>query len=186
VDSTAHVVPGCSAIFISVELVDLPDFGSDDYASIVDGEADPFETDQLGIAWRGKSGHVGLTVAGQLIAHAGWVPARARTTTGELVELLGLGGVLVHREHRRNGAGRQLVSGAMTRMRDLGTPLGLLFCRTDRVPFYESLGWYPMQNEVIVDQPVGPILMPLVTCWTALVDGAPPPGSELHLEGLPF
>ena len=63
-----------------------------------------------------------------------------------------LGSVLVHRKHRGAGVGRQLVSGAMTKMGELGTPLGMLFCRTPRVSFYESLGWRPVDGTVTVDQ----------------------------------
>jgi GNAT superfamily N-acetyltransferase len=169
-----------------VELVDLPDFGVHDYADIEDGEKDPFGTDRLGIFWLEKENHLGLTEAGRLIGHAGWVPSRARAATGELIEVVGLGGVLMHRTHRGSGVGRQLVSGAMTRMRDLDRPLGMLFCRTERVRFYEGLGWHRVHGQVTVDQPSGPMVMPLVTCWTALTSGAAPPETDLHVEGLPF
>ncbi len=62
----------------------------------------------------------------------------------------------------------------------------MLFCRPERVPFYESLGWYPTRAGVTADQPGGTIEMPLVTCWTPLIHGAALPSSTLHLEGLPF
>jgi GNAT superfamily N-acetyltransferase len=169
-----------------VELIDLPDFGPDDYAAIEDGEADPYQTDDLGISWREKSGHVGLTEGGRLIAHAGWVPVEGRTASGEPVGAIGLGGVMVHRRYRGRGMGRRVVSAAMNRMRALDTPLGLLFCRPDRVPFYESLGWAPLQATVSADQPTGPVEIPLVTCWTALGQGASAPTTDLHIDGLPF
>jgi GNAT superfamily N-acetyltransferase len=169
-----------------VDLIDLPEFGPDDYAQIVDGEPDPFGTDQLGISWREKSAHLGLAHDGRLIAHAAWVRTRARTTTGTPVGVVGLGSVLVHRKHRGAGVGRQLVSGAMTRMGELDTPVGMLFCRTPRVPFYESLGWHPVDATVTVDQPAGPVVMPLVTCWAPLIDQAYLPDGDLRIEGLPF
>lgn len=168
-----------------VELADLPDFGPGDYALIEDGEADPYGTDSLGIAWREKSGHVGMMEAGRLIAHAGWVPVRVGAA-GAAVEAVGLGGVLVHRDHRGRGVGGQLVTGAMVRMGALGRPMGLLFCRTQRVPFYQGLGWKVLQHGVTADQPSGRMTMPLVTCWTPFVDGASPPALELEIEGLPF
>jgi len=169
-----------------VELIDLPDFGPDDYALIVDGETDPFATEALGIEWREKTGHVGLTEAGRLIGHAAWVPVRVQTTTGQSVEVLGLGGVILHRDYRGNGAGRQVVSGAMTRMAALGGSIGMLFCLPERLRFYEGLGWYSIDRAVTADQPAGSIRMPMVTCWTPLVDGATLPATDLHVEGLPF
>ncbi|HUY65284.1 MAG TPA: GNAT family N-acetyltransferase [Acidimicrobiales bacterium] len=168
-----------------MELADLPDFGPGDNALIEDGEVDPYGTDSLGIAWREKSGHVGMMEAGRLIAHAGWVAVRVRAAGGA-VEAVGLGGVLVHRDHRGRGVGGELVTGAMNRMGSLGSPIGLLFCRTQRVPFYRRLGWEVFGHGVTADQPSGRVTMPLVTCWTGFVDGASPPASELQIEGLPF
>jgi GNAT superfamily N-acetyltransferase len=169
-----------------MELVDMPDFGADDFAAIVDGEVDPFGTESLEIEWREKTGHVGLMHDGRLIGHAGWVPVEARSSEADLVEAVGLGGVMVHRAHRGAGLGRRLVSGAMERMQELDRPLGLLFCRTARVQFYQRLGWHPIQHDVTVDQPGGEIAMPLATCWTPLSDGASEPTTALHIEGLPF
>jgi predicted N-acetyltransferase YhbS len=106
--------------------------------------------------------------------------------TGTSVEVVGLGSVLVHRKHRGAGVGRQLVSGAMTRMLELDRPLGILFCRPPRVSFYESLGWHRVDGTVTVEQPAGPMVMPLVTCWTPLMDQADLPDGALRIEGLPF
>ena len=169
-----------------VKLIDLPNFGPDDYAQIVDGEVDLFGTDHLGIEWRDKSGHVGLTEEGRLIGHAGWVPVQVRGTTGQVTDVWGLGGVMVHRDYRGGGAGCQVVSGAMERMVELGGSIGMLFCRPPRLRFYERLGWFRLANAVTADQATGTITMPLVTCWTPLVEGAALPASDLHVEGLPF
>ena len=168
-----------------MELTDLPDFGPDDFALIEDGEVDPYGTDHLGITWREKTGHVGLMESGRLIAHAGWVPVRTRVAV-EAVEAVGLGSVLVHRDHRGQGIGGQLVAGAMARMGALGSPIGLLFCRTQRVPFYRRLGWEVLPHGATADQPSGRVTMPLVTCWTRFVDSPSPPAVELEIEGLPF
>jgi predicted N-acetyltransferase YhbS len=169
-----------------VELTDLSDFTADDMAIIEDGEVDPYGTDALGITWREKSGHIGLKEAGRLIAHAGWVPVQMRSETGVPVAAVGLGGVMVHRDYRGQGLGGQLVLGAMQRMRELSRPIGLLFCRTERVAFYERLGWRLVQGGVTADQNSGSIVMPMRTCWTPLVDGASLTATELTIEGLPF
>jgi predicted N-acetyltransferase YhbS len=169
-----------------VELIDLPDFGPADYALIVDGETDPFATAALGVEWRDKTGHVGLTESGRLIGHAAWVPVQVQTTTGEIVDVLGLGGVILHRDYRGNGAGRQVVLGAMAQMAELGGSIGMLFCLPQRLRFYEAMGWLSIDRAVTADQPTGPIPMPMVTCWTPLVEGAALPSTDLHVLGLPF
>ncbi len=164
----------------------MPRFGPDDYAEIVDGESDPFGTDGLGIVWRSKSGHVGLRVQGRLIGHAGWVPAVVEPASGASFEILGLGSVMVHHRHRGHGMGAPLVLGAMDRMRVAGDRVAMLFCRDLRLPFYRRLGWLPVPATVTADQPTGVVTMPLVTCWTPLVEGAELPDADLHVVGLPF
>lgn len=175
-----------SATLGFVQLVDMPQFGPDDYAEIVDGEPDPFGTDGLGIEWRGKTSHVGLREEGRLVGHAGWVPAKVESMSGATFEVLGLGGVMVHRDRRGNGVGHRLVLGTMDRMRELGDSVAMLFCRDQRLPFYERLGWLPIHGTVTADQTNGMITVPLVTCWTPLVEGAALPDTDLHVVGLPF
>lgn len=169
-----------------MEVIELSDFGPDRYDQIVDGEVDPYGTDHLGMEWKEKSGHVALVEEGRAIAHAGWVLTDLRAATGDQFQIVGLGGVMVHRDRRGNGLGHQLVAAAMERMGKLGLSVGMLFCRTQRVPFYESLGWHPLTVQVTADQPSGPVVMPLVTCWTPLSDGAAVPDADLRIEGLPF
>ena len=178
---------GCSATtFPEVELVDLPEFGPDEAARIAGGEPDPFGTDHLGIVWQEKTDHVGLIDDGHLIGYAGWTARQVSTADGQVVEVLGLGGVMVQSERRGSGVGGELVLGAMQRMRAAGGVLAMLFCRAERLAFYERLGWIPIRDDVTVEQPGGGIVMPLHTCWTPLVEGATMPAGELGVEGLPF
>jgi GNAT superfamily N-acetyltransferase len=169
-----------------MELVDLPDFGPDGYAEIVDGEPDPFGTDHLAVEWGPKTNHVGLRDDDRLIGHAGWVTADVRVATGQTIEVLGLGSVLLHRDHRGSGVGRLLVEGAMDRMMSEGGTIAILFCRPERLRFYGDLGWHPITDVVTVGQPGGPIVMPLRTCWLPLAEGAIVPPGDLEFPGLPF
>ena len=172
--------------FVVVELVDLPRFGPDEYAQIVDGELDPFGTEHLAIEWGPKTDHVGLKDDDRLIGHAGWVRADMKVATGKPIEVLGLGGVMLHRGYRGRGVGRVLVEGAMQQMEGQGTTIAILFCRPERMRFYGDLGWHPLVDSVTVGQPGGPIVMPLRTCWLALADGAIVPSGDLEFPGLPF
>jgi len=93
-----------------------------------------------------KIGHVVLRDGGSLVAHAGWLPIEI-TIDARPVLAVGLGGVLVHRSCRGRGLGAVIVTAAMERMRELGRPMGLLFCHQDRVAFYERLGWRAVCHE---------------------------------------
>lgn len=169
-----------------MDLIELDDFSPEQYDEIVDGEADPYGTDDLAIEWKPKTGHVALVDDGRIIAHAGWVPAELRAATGEEIPIVGLGGVMVHRDRRGSGLGGPLVTAAVERMARVGPPVGVLFCRTQRLDFYRRLGWQPLGGPITADQPSGSVVMPMVTCWTALAEGATVPDVALHVEGLPF
>ncbi len=168
------------------DLVDLAGVAPGWWEELVDGEDDAFGTDGLGIVWRDKTEHLGLVLDGRVVGHAGWVGSAVETDSGQRTDVVGLGGVLVHRDHRGRGLGGQLVRGATARMGDGGVPIAMLFCRTVRTAFYGRLGWQPIAGEVTADQPEGPIVMPLVTCWTSLAEGAHLPPGGLRVDGLPF
>ncbi len=178
-------VDGRPSTLRGVEVIDRPEYGPDDLARVTGGQSDPFGTDHLGIVWRDKSEHVALIDDGRLIGCAGWVASEVRVA-GQDVEVLGLGGVIVHPAHRGRGIGAQLVGGAMRRMRSSGCSLAMLFCRPERLAFYGRLGWVPVEDEVTVEQPRGLIVMPLRTCWTPLTAGGALPEGSLRLNGLPF
>ncbi len=181
-----RALAGRSITFGAVELVDLPDFGPGDFAQIVGGERDPFGTEDLAVEWGPKTDHVGLQDDDRLIGHAGWVQAAMKVATGQTIQVLGLGGVMLHRDYRGHGVGRVLVEGAMRRMARQGATIAVLFCRPDRIRFYGDLGWRPVADRVTVGQPGGPLVMPLRTCWLPLADAAILPPGDLEFPGLPF
>jgi predicted N-acetyltransferase YhbS len=137
------------------------------------------------LVWRDKTGHVGVVADGRLIAHAGWLLVELRIDERPL-RAVGLGAVLVNRTWRGRGLGTAVVQAAQERMRQMGRPIGLLFCRQGLVPFYETFGWHPVADDVIVDQPDGPVTMPLRTCWLPLQDDAHLPGGRVVVDGFPF
>jgi predicted N-acetyltransferase YhbS len=169
----------------AVDVTDLPNYGPAEREQILDGERDASGVDPLGLVWRDKTGHVGVVADGQLIAHAGWLPVELRIDERPL-RAVGLGAVLVNRAWRRRGVGTAVVQAAHERMRQMGRPVGLLFCRQRLVSFYGALGWHTVADDVIVDQPEGPVTMPLRTCWLPLQDDAHLPGGLLLVEGFPF
>ncbi|WP_163753371.1 GNAT family N-acetyltransferase [Mycobacterium botniense] len=168
-----------------MDVIDLPNYGPAQRDQILGGEHDAWGADSLGLVWRDQTGHVGVVADGRLIAHAGWLPVELRIDERPL-QAVGLGAVLVNRTWRGRGVGRVVVQAAQERMRQMGRPFGLLFCRQGLVRFYETLGWHPVADEVIVDQPDGPVTMPLRTCWLPLHDDAQLPAGRVVVEGFPF
>ncbi|MHB1519154.1 MAG: GNAT family N-acetyltransferase [Acidimicrobiales bacterium] len=167
-------------------MVQRDDFDEDDLLRIVDGELDPFEVDHLDMAWMAKTDHVVLEESGRAIAHAGWVHVEVEPEGHRPVAAIGLGGVLVHHDHRGRGLGRRVVEEAVALMALEERPIALLFCLVDRLALYRRLGWHRQQGEVVVDQPSGPVVMPLETCWLPLFPGASLPDGGLRTPGLPF
>ncbi|MET2010159.1 GNAT family N-acetyltransferase [Microbacterium chocolatum] len=85
--------------------------------------------------------HVIATDAGRVIGHVGFQTRWIRIGRGNIL-IAGVGGVLVHPEHRSCGLGRQLMWACHESMLG-GTDarFGYLGCREEVVPFYESVGW---------------------------------------------
>jgi predicted N-acetyltransferase YhbS len=170
---------------VAMEVREVAAFSPDDEAELTGGEADPYGTEHLEIAWQPKDRHVILADHGRLIAHAGFVPIEIETA-GSRLDGLGLGGVMVARTHRGQGIDGHLVQETTDRMRATGRSFAMLFCRQARLAFYRRLGWEPVPGTVTVDQDEGPIVMPLLTCWLSLDGQQPPPAGDVRLLGAPF
>jgi len=170
---------------LAVDVMKVGTFSTEDAASLADGEADPYGTDQLGITWRPKDHHVVLVDSGRVVAHAAFLPIEVEMADERLAGA-GLGSVMVHRAFRGRGVGQRLIKETTTHMRALNRSYGLLFCRDARLGFYERLGWRRVLGEVTVDQESGPIVMPLFTCWRSFDGGTPSLTDDLRLIGLPF
>jgi aminoglycoside 2'-N-acetyltransferase I len=84
------------------------------------------------IAWSGDR------VAG----HVGWGRRRIRVG-GKVVEIAGVGGVLVSESARGQRLGEQLMNATRRSMSDVDEiQFGYLGCREEVVPFYRACGWH--------------------------------------------
>lgn len=149
-----------------------------------DGE-DPFGVADAGLTWRGKDEHFGISMDGRLVAHAGLVTLPA-TVGGADIEVVGVGGVAVAPDLRGRGLARTVVAAALERARTMGPRYGLLFCRPPLVALYERLGWRLLDEDVRVEQPEGPAVMPLKTMWTPLLEGTEWPAGAVRLRSCPM
>ncbi|MFF7456412.1 GNAT family N-acetyltransferase [Kitasatospora sp. NPDC008115] len=156
-------------------------------AEIFGDTPDPFGVDAWGITWRRKEHHVGIREEpdGRLVAHAGLVVLPV-SAGGRRTDVVGLGGVAVAADRRGRGLARAVVEGALDRARGLGPGAAILFCRPDVAGLYARLGWRPLEGPVEVEQPAGPVEMPLRTMWFPLHEGARWPAGAVRLHSLPM
>ncbi|MEV7617771.1 GNAT family N-acetyltransferase [Streptomyces sp. NPDC089799] len=154
-------------------------------SEILGGGDDPFGVAHTGLTWLPKEVHFGVRLGGRLVAHAGLL--RLPLSAGGFdTEVMGVGGVAVAPDLRGQGLARLVVDAALDHARTLGPRHGLLFCRPPLVPFYERLGWQAVDQDVHVEQPGGPVPMPLRTMWTPLRDDVTWPPGPVRLHSFPM
>ncbi|GHE50372.1 hypothetical protein GCM10018785_20090 [Streptomyces longispororuber] len=164
--------------------VRLAEYTRADQDQILGAGPDPFGVADTGLTWLPKEEHFGIRLAGRLVAHTGLrrIPL---TVGGARTEAVGVGGVAVAPDVRGRGLARAVVAAALDHARTMGPHHGLLFCRPPLVALYERLGWRTLDREVYVEQPAGPVVMPLRTMWTPLRAGAEWADGDVRLLSYP-
>lgn len=167
-------------------VVRLTDYPKAEQAEILGDGADPFGVAEVGFTWRSKDEHFGIRLDdGRLLAHTGLV--RIPLVIGAArTQVVGVGGVAVAPDVRGRGLARAVVSAALDHARTMGPHHALLFCRPPLVALYQLLGWRTLDQDVLVEQPDGPALMPLRSLWTPLREGANWPAGAVRLLSLPM
>ncbi|MFE0874273.1 GNAT family N-acetyltransferase [Streptomyces smyrnaeus] len=166
-------------------VVRLTEYTKTEQSEILGDSADPFGVADAGLTWLPKEEHFGIRQNGRLVAHAGLLRLPV-SIGGVRTQVVGVGGVAVAPELRGQGLARSVVSAAVGHARTMGPLRGILFCRSSLVPLYQRLGWRTLEQDVHVEQPEGPVVMPLRTMWTPLRDGASWPTGEVRLLSLPM
>ncbi|MFJ5546146.1 GNAT family N-acetyltransferase [Streptomyces sp. NPDC093225] len=175
-DHLSHASPGT---------IRLTHYTTADQSEILGGGADPFGVAHTGLTWLPKDEHFGIRLGGRLVAHAGLL--RLPVSIGEVAtETVGVGGVAVAPDLRGRGLARLVIGAALDHARTLGPEHGILFCRAPLVPLYERLGWHALDQDVRVEQPGGPVPMPLRTMWTPLHKGVNRPTGTLRVHSFPM
>lgn len=170
-----------------MELIAVEHLTSIDRAELEDGEVDPYGTDNLRLVWRDKDVYVtARSVDGRLVAAAGLVQASVAVAARAAVEIVGFGDVIVARGHRGQGFGRAVIERALQHARTMGPDFTMLFCNPRLVTLYERFGFSKIDEAVSIDQPDGPVQMPLISMWAPLRAGAVWPAGPVQLRGLPF
>ncbi|MER5198554.1 GNAT family N-acetyltransferase [Streptomyces sp. NPDC002755] len=153
---------------------------------ILGGGDDPFGVAATGLSWLPKEDHFGVRHGDRLVAHAGLL--RLSVSVGDTeTEVVGVGGVAVAPDVRGRGLARQVIAAALEHARTMGPRHALLFCRPPLVPLYRRLGWHPLDEAVLVEQPETRLVtMPLRTMVTPLHDHASWPPGAVRLRSLPM
>jgi GNAT superfamily N-acetyltransferase len=168
-----------------MELIELAELTELERAQLEGDEDDPFEHARAPLHFRPKEGRLGLLDGDRLVAAAGWVPAEVEVA-GARFPVLGVGGVIVNADYRGRGLARRAVEAVLERSAGGGLDLAMLFCLDDRAGLYRRLGFAEIDSPVTIEQPDGPVRMPLVAMWRALRPGAEWPAGPVALLGLPF
>ncbi|MFI5473579.1 GNAT family N-acetyltransferase [Streptomyces cacaoi] len=153
---------------------------------ILGGGDDPFGVAATGLSWLPKEDHFGVRHGDRLVAHAGLL--RLSVAAGDTgTEVVGVGGVAVAPDVRGQGLARLVIAAALEHARTMGPRHALLFCRPPLVPLYQRLGWRPLDEAVLVEQPESRLVtMPLPTMVTPLHDNAHWPSGPVRLFSLPM
>ncbi|MCX4909952.1 GNAT family N-acetyltransferase [Streptomyces sp. NBC_00878] len=173
-------------ISMSASVIPLAQYTKAERDEITGGAVDPSRVAATGLTWLDKEVHFGVKQQGRLVAHAGLVEVPVSVGAVRL-QVAGLGAVIVAPGLRGQGLARLVVTAAMDHARGLGIERGLLFCWPDLIPLYERMGWRALpDDDVQVQQPDGPVRMPLRAMWTPLADGAEWPAGQVRLLSLPM
>ncbi|MGW1775345.1 GNAT family N-acetyltransferase [Streptomyces sp. NPDC002104] len=165
----------------------LPRYTKTEQDEILGGGADPFGVSAAGLTWLPKEEHFGVARDGRLLAHAGLLRLPLAIGGGAATEVVGVGGVAVAPDVRGRGLARLVLAAALGHARTMGPRHALLFCRPPLVALYERLGWHPLDEDVLVEQPGDRLVtMPLRTMVTPLHDDAAWPPGPVRLLSLPM
>ncbi|MGW0909617.1 GNAT family N-acetyltransferase [Streptomyces sp. NPDC002853] len=166
--------------------VRLARYTKTEQSEILGGGGDPFGVAETGLTWLPKEEHFGVRLGERLVAHAGLL--RLPVAVGDLrTDVVGVGGVAVAPDVRGRGLARLVLGAALDHARTIGPQYALLFCRPPLVPLYQRLGWHPIDEDVLVEQPEDRLVtMPLRTMVTPLRDNAYWPAEPVRLFSLPM
>ncbi|MEV7525914.1 GNAT family N-acetyltransferase [Streptomyces sp. NPDC091371] len=174
---------------VTPTVVRLPRYTKEEQAEILGDGDDPFGVAAAGLTWLPKEEHFGIRhggSGGRLVAHAGVLRLPVAIGAAE-TEVVGVGGVAVAPDVRGQGLARLVVAAALDHARTMGPRHALLFCRPPLVPLYQRLGWRPLDQDVLVEQPGDRLVaMPLRTMVTPLDDDAHWPAEPVRLLSLPM
>jgi GNAT superfamily N-acetyltransferase len=172
---------------MDLELVEFGRLSESQRAELEGDEVDPFDAAGNALQWRLKDQHVALKDPdGRLIASTGLVLAEVDVGDEATLPVVGIGGVFVSAPYRGQGLSTRVIVEALERAAGLGPDVAMLFCHRDRAGLYLRHAFVEITPPVLVDQPDGPVEIPMVAMWRAIHDRTALPEGRVSLRGLPF
>jgi predicted GNAT family N-acyltransferase len=172
---------------MDLELVEFGRLSESQRAELEGDEVDPFDAAGNTLHWQLKDQHVALRGAdGRLIASTGLVLAEVDVGEEATLPVVGIGGVFVSAPYRGQGLSTRVINEALERATTLGPDVAMLFCHRNRAGLYLRHEFVEIAPPVLVDQPDGPVEIPMVAMWRPIHDGTALPEGRVSLRGLPF
>ncbi len=167
-------------------LVELASVTDEAWRKVIAGERHPWGDVGEGLQWRAKTRNVGLCDDEEnLIALGGLLLAEVRVAD-VLLEVAGIGGVIVTRAARGRGQARVLIERLLQIASELGPERAFLFCTPANVELYAKFGFRLIREPVFAQQPGGAIEMPMCAMWKGLTTATDWPEGRVELVGEPF
>ncbi|MGD1856275.1 MAG: GNAT family N-acetyltransferase [Leptolyngbyaceae cyanobacterium] len=144
-----------------------------------------FGVEALNLSWRPKDLHFLLYADGELTSHVG-ILKHVITVNEESVTVGGVGGVVTILKAQKQGFARQLMQHTAKFLKcEWKVAVGLLFCSSEMVAYYKTLGWQETRGPVLVEQPHGKITPPLRVMVLTLLEEKRLDG-RIELHSLPW
>jgi predicted acetyltransferase len=146
-----------------------------------------------GLPWAGITfAHADLRVlvqdeTGEILCHVG-IYRRVITWNGQKINVGGIGGVLTRADSRNRGLATLGLNAAIQTLRhEDSINFAILFCASDRIPFYMARGFMPFDGIVHAEQPQqGSVRFDALTALVHNVKRTAPTLGTIDLCGLPW
>ena len=169
-----------------MEFVEFETLALADWVRLVRRDANPFGAAIAGIQVRKMDRFVGARdVDGRMVAVIGAAIAQVTVNDHAPFEVVGVGSLLVRKDVRANGVARELMAHLRKITAEMGPDRAMLFCEPHLLPVYSRRDYTQLTDAVWVDQPAGPMIMPLHAMWRPIRPTNWPAGT-IRIHGLPF
>lgn len=175
-----------SADDIQIEV--LPEEGWDKVAHIhplVYPPENPITAVWASLDWADADRRFVLSKQGEAIAHVGLF-LREGLRSGKPARIAGIGGVMTHPAHQKNGYAKRLLQLAHEEAARRHMDFALLVCEPKNIPFYEQQGWQVFNGHMIHQQGGKSLNWTLSPVMVREVSIKAPRGGMVDLRGKPW
>lgn len=137
------------------------------------------------VQWADAEHRFVLSQGGQPVSHAA-LHIREGLANGRPVRLAGIGGVMTHPAHQKQGHARRLLQAAIEEASRQQADFALLVCEKKNIGFYEAQGWRVFPGHMIDQQSGASREWTLSPVMVRDLGRRAPRGGMIDLRGLPW